>query len=77
MTMPPADIRGQLWRSLLPRGAPLAADLDFTALGRRFELFPVSIQAAIAYACAEVAGRTKMPSSTYSSFFYTSTVFVS
>lgn len=61
MTMPPYDIRASLWRSLIPKAAPLAADLDFTSLGRKFELFPVSIEAAIAYACSEVAARTKNP----------------
>lgn len=61
MTMPPYDIRASLWRNLLPKAAPLSADLDFVALGRRFELFPVSIEAAIAYACSEVAFRSKNP----------------
>jgi hypothetical protein len=61
MTMSPYDIRASLWRSLIPKAAPLAADLDFTSLGRKFELFPVSIEAAIAYACSEVAARTKNP----------------
>jgi SpoVK/Ycf46/Vps4 family AAA+-type ATPase len=61
MTMPPYDIRASLWHSLLPKAAPLSADLDFVALGRRFELFPVSIEAAIAYACSEVAFRSKNP----------------
>jgi SpoVK/Ycf46/Vps4 family AAA+-type ATPase len=61
MTMPPYDIRASLWRSLLPKAAPLSADLDFAALGRRFELFPVSIEAAIAFACSEVASRSKNP----------------
>lgn len=59
--MPPYDIRASLWRSLLPKAAPLSADLDFAALGRRFELFPVSIEAAIAFACSEVASRSKIP----------------
>ena len=61
MTMSPYDIRASLWRSLIPKAAPLAAYLDFTSLGRKFELFPVSIEAAIAYACSEVAARTKNP----------------
>lgn len=71
MTMPPYDIRASLWRSLLPKAAPLASDLDFTALGRRFELFPVSIQAAIAYACSEVAARSKNVVGTHIILLYT------
>ncbi len=57
LTMPTADLRGKLWRALLPPAAPLAGDLDFTSLGKRFELYPGDIQAAVAFAAAEVANR--------------------
>eukprot|EP01039_Chlorochromonas_danica_P002363 gene2363-2594_t len=57
LTLPSSELRGKLWRSLIPAGAPLGKDLDFTSLGKRFDLFPGGIQSAIAYAAAEVASR--------------------
>lgn len=55
--MPPADIRTSVWKSLIPPAAPIATDVDFNTLGRKFELFPGSIQAAISHAAAEAASR--------------------
>lgn len=55
--LPPHDLRAKLWRSLLPAAAPLAADISFADLGRRFELTPGGIQAATSRAAAEAACR--------------------
>lgn len=57
LSLPSADVRSKLWRALIPCGAPVASDLDFASLGRRFELFAGDIQSAIAFASAEVAAR--------------------
>ena len=54
---PPHDIRAKLWARLLPPRAPLAKDINFAELGRRFELNAGSIRAAIARASAEAAMR--------------------
>ncbi|MFO7650175.1 MAG: ATP-binding protein [bacterium] len=35
---PGAEARSRIWRSRIPATAPLAADVDFTALGEEFEL---------------------------------------
>jgi SpoVK/Ycf46/Vps4 family AAA+-type ATPase len=35
---PEAQYRERIWRSLMPAGAPLAADVDFGFLGRQFEI---------------------------------------
>jgi hypothetical protein len=51
------ELRSQLWKKLIPANAPLAADVDFYNLGRKFELFPGSIESAIAHASAQVASR--------------------
>ena len=53
-TVPPADVRAQLWKRLLPPYAPMSNDVNISNLGRRFELYPGSIRSAIARACAEV-----------------------
>jgi energy-coupling factor transporter ATP-binding protein EcfA2 len=53
----PHDVRSRLWRMLLPSAAPLEPNINFGELGRRFELTPGSIQAAVARACAESAMR--------------------
>lgn len=57
MTLPSSELRGKLWKALVPAGAPLAADIDYLALGRKFDLFAGDIQSAIAFAAAEVAAR--------------------
>lgn len=61
MSMPTPEIRSLLWKNLLPNAAPLSDNIDFLALGRKFELFPLSIQSAISSACAEVATRSENP----------------
>ena len=65
----PHEVRAKQWRSLMPAAAPLegpsgsgssaagSGGVNFAELGRRFELTPGSIQAAIARACAEAAMR--------------------
>jgi hypothetical protein len=58
-TIPPHEIRSLLWQSLLPTCAPLASDINFEVLGRRFEMNAGSIRSSIANATAEVAMRTK------------------
>ena len=57
VVLPQADIRTQLWKALLPVNAPVATDIDFNTLGRKFELYPGSIESAIAHAAAEAASR--------------------
>jgi len=61
--VPPSEIRGNLWRKLLPPRAPLHSDINFMDLGRRYELYPGGIRAAIAKACSEVAARDSLSSS--------------
>ncbi|MEO0092349.1 MAG: ATP-binding protein [candidate division WOR-3 bacterium] len=36
--VPNAELRAKIWRALIPASAPLADDVDFTELGKRFEL---------------------------------------
>jgi hypothetical protein len=55
--IPPSDVRGKLWRRLIPSRAPLATDINFVELGRKFELNAGSIANAIARATAEAAMR--------------------
>ena len=50
---PAAVVRAKLWKRLMPAHAPLAADVSFEALGRKFELYPQSIAAAISRACGD------------------------
>lgn len=57
LTLPPHEVRTNLWKTLMPPNAPLADDIDYSSLGRKFELFPGSIQSAIAHACGEAAAR--------------------
>lgn len=57
MVVPPHDARAKLWRRLLPERVPLASDVDFEALGRKFELHPSNIAAAAVRAAAEAAMR--------------------
>lgn len=56
-TVPPADVRAQLWRRLLPPYVPMSKDVNLANIGRRFELYPGSIRSAIARACAEIASK--------------------
>ena len=56
-TILPADVRARIWQKLLPTGAPRAADISYIELGRRFELNPSSIRAAIVRAASEAAMR--------------------
>lgn len=46
-----------LWQTLLPSNAPLATDLNFEILGRRFEFNAGSIRSAIDNAATEAAMR--------------------
>jgi len=62
MQVPPSAVRTRLWRRLLPSGAPLASDVSFEALGRKFDLYPSSIAAAICRACGEAVGRASSSS---------------
>ena len=57
MVIPPHESRAKLWRRLLPERIPLASDVDFVALGRKFELHPSNIAAAAVRAAAEAAMR--------------------
>lgn len=51
------DVRAKLWKHLIPKNIPLAKDVSFVELGRKFDLFPCSIQSAITRATAEAAMR--------------------
>mmetsp|Transcript_10019 Transcript_10019/g.15147 ORF Transcript_10019/g.15147 Transcript_10019/m.15147 type:complete len:1253 (+) Transcript_10019:82-3840(+) len=61
-TVPSHDIRATLWRELTPVHAPLANDVDYVDLGRRFELGPGGISNAIARACGHVVSRIQTAS---------------
>ncbi|CAE8657702.1 unnamed protein product, partial [Polarella glacialis] len=43
---PPPEQRAQIWRSALPSRVPLAPDVDFAELGRRFEVCADGIASA-------------------------------
>lgn len=55
---PNAELRGKLWRRLLPAKAPLCADVDFDRLGKDFELDGAAVRSAILRAAAVAALRT-------------------
>lgn len=54
---PPYDVRAKLWQHFLPKKAPLASDIAFTELGRKFDLNAGSIRSAVVRACAEAISR--------------------
>ncbi|KNC53090.1 uncharacterized protein AMSG_12258 [Thecamonas trahens ATCC 50062] len=54
--LPSASLRAQLWRSSLPETAPLAADVDFAALGAKYELAGGDIRNAAWRAACTAAG---------------------
>uniref|UniRef100_A0A0G4HU76 AAA+ ATPase domain-containing protein n=1 Tax=Chromera velia CCMP2878 TaxID=1169474 RepID=A0A0G4HU76_9ALVE len=58
---PDAQLRGRLWRLLLPAETPTAPDVNFEDLGRRFDFSGGSIKSAIFRAAARAALR-KEPS---------------
>ena len=58
--MPDAAARARLWRKSIPAAAPLEADIDFAALGRRFDLSGGDIRAA-ALEAAFLAARHNRP----------------
>jgi AAA+ superfamily predicted ATPase len=60
---PEPDYRERIWRSMIPSGAPLAADVDFGFLGRQFELAGGNIRNAAlvaAFYAAEDGGAIRM-----------------
>jgi AAA+ superfamily predicted ATPase len=60
---PEAPYREHIWRSMMPAGAPLAADVDFGFLGRQFELTGGNIRNAVLLAAlyaAEEGGAMRM-----------------
>lgn len=60
---PDANLRGQIWKGLVPPGAPLAADVNFGFLGRQFELSGGNIRnvaLAAAFLAAEAGGDISM-----------------
>jgi len=61
---PPPDVRAKLWERLMPSRAPISKDVSYVELGRRFELNPGSIRAAVARAAAEAAMRDTNPAAT-------------
>ncbi|GLJ32583.1 hypothetical protein SUGI_0655660 [Cryptomeria japonica] len=57
--MPDQAVRTQMWKKMIPNKAPVATDIDFEELGRRFEFASGTINAAIIRAAAEAALRYK------------------
>lgn len=60
---PEPDYRERIWRSMIPSGAPLAADVDFGFLARQFELAGGNIRNAAlvaAFYAAEDGGAIRM-----------------
>ena len=53
--MPDAATRAKLWRQLIPKEAPLAADVDLAALGDGYELSGGSIKSAVFRAAVEAS----------------------
>jgi SpoVK/Ycf46/Vps4 family AAA+-type ATPase len=54
---PDADMRARLWREMFTGQVPLADDLDFAELGRRFDLSGGHIKAAAVRAIFAAAAR--------------------
>eukprot|EP01065_Artemidia_motanka_P012879 TRINITY_DN17102_c0_g2_i1.p1 TRINITY_DN17102_c0_g2~~TRINITY_DN17102_c0_g2_i1.p1 ORF type:complete len:1017 (+),score=196.23 TRINITY_DN17102_c0_g2_i1:457-3051(+) len=61
--LPDAGMRTRLWQTMLPRGAPVADDVDWRALGSEFALDGATIRAALlrAAAAAALRGRGSLP----------------
>ena len=60
---PDAQYRERIWRGLVPASAPLAGDVDFTFLGRQFELSGGNIRnvvLAAASLAADLGGQIQM-----------------
>ena len=57
MGIPQYEIRAKLWERLVPARAPVAKDVNYNELGRRFELNAGGIRNAVARASAEAAMR--------------------
>jgi hypothetical protein len=55
--MPSHEVRASIWKDLTPPSAPLAPSINYTELGRRFELYPGSIAKAMSRACAVAVAR--------------------
>ncbi|KAL1496902.1 hypothetical protein AB1Y20_014482 [Prymnesium parvum] len=53
--LPDGATRSKLWRKLIPDAAPLEKDVDFEALGDRFELSGGSIKSAVFRAAVEAS----------------------
>lgn len=53
--MPEPDMRAQLWQTLLPPGAPLAKEIDWTRLGKAFNLSGGHIKNAVLRAAVVAA----------------------
>ena len=64
MGCPSAELRAKLWRRLLPPLAPVAQDVGFTELGRRFDLNAGGIRNAVARAAAEAEFNSRKPDET-------------
>jgi len=52
---PDASARAKLWRLLLPKQAPLQADVDFSLLGEQFDLTGGAIKSAVFRAAVEAS----------------------
>ncbi|GFR47899.1 hypothetical protein Agub_g9646, partial [Astrephomene gubernaculifera] len=55
--MPDAALRARLWRAAVPAQTPLAADVDWTVLGERYELSGGAIRNAVIRAATRAALR--------------------
>ena len=40
LPLPGLELREQLWKKLVPKRAPMAADIDFKGLAERYQLRP-------------------------------------
>ena len=40
LPLPGLELREQLWKKLVPKRAPMAADIDFKGLAERYQLQP-------------------------------------
>jgi len=57
--LPQAPLREKLWKHLIPSESPLASDVDFAVLGKRYELTGGNIKSAIFRAASRCALRTE------------------
>lgn len=55
--IPSHEVRCNIWKEMTPPNAPLAGEINYIDLGRRYELYPGSIAKAMSRACAVAVAR--------------------